>query len=189
MIKKIMILATTSALLLLTSCSVELSDYAQDRKPFDIKEYFSGDVIAWGMVQDYSNKVNRRFCVEIKGTWQTNQGILAETFYFDDGDISYRNWQLTKQPDGTYIGTAEDVVGKAVGKHQGFAFQLQYDLLLNVKEKTYQVAMDDWMYQLDEYRVINKTSISKLGINVANVTLFFDKSNPNKSCAPVINKD
>jgi len=59
---------------------------------------------------------------------------------------------------------------------------LQYDLLLNVKESTYQVAMDDWMFQLDKYRVMNKTAISKLGVNVANVTLFFDKQNPVNTC-------
>ena len=182
MIRKIPILSATFATLLLTSCSVNLSDYAQNKKPFDIKAYFSGNVIAWGMLQDYANKVNRRFCVEINGTWQENEGVLAEKFYFNDGEISYRNWQLTKTTDGTYIGTADDVVGTVIGKHQGFSFQLQYDLLLKVEDKNYLVSMDDWMFQLDEYRVMNKTSISKFGVNVANVTLFFDKQSKAKTC-------
>jgi len=187
MTKKTNILAATVATLLLSSCSVNLNDYvldekAQNKKAFDLKEYFTGNVIARGMLQDYSNKVTRRFCVEIKGTWQENNGTLAEKFYFNDGEISYRNWQLIKAKNGTYTGTAEDVVGKAIGKHQGFAFQLQYDLLLKVKESTYQVSMDDWMFQLDEYRVMNKTAISKLGVNVANVTLFFDKKAPVQTC-------
>lgn len=166
----------------ITGCSVELSDYSKENKPFDIKNYFTGDVIAWGIIQDHSNKVNRRFCVEIEGTWQKNKGVLAEKFYFDDGEIGYRNWQLTKNSDGSYLGSAEDVVGEAVGKHRGFAFQFQYDLLLAVNEETYQVQMDDWMFQIDEYRVMNKTAISKLGINVANVTLFFDKQSDLKTC-------
>ena len=187
MTKKTNILAATVATILLSSCSVNLNDYVQDekaqnKKAFDIKEYFTGNLIAWGILQDYSNKVTRRFCVEIKGTWQENNGTLAEKFYFNDGEISYRNWQLIKAKNGTYTGTAEDVVGKAIGKHQGFAFQLQYDLLLKVKESTYQVSMDDWMFQLDEYRVMNKTAISKLGVNVANVTLFFDKKAPVQTC-------
>lgn len=182
MTKKTNILVATVATFLLSSCAANLTDYAQDKKPFDIQEYFTGDIIAWGMLQDHSNKVTRRFCVEIKSTWQENNGTLAEKFYFNDGEISYRNWQLTKTKDGTYTGTAEDVVGKAIGKHQGFAFQLQYDLSLKVKDSTYQVAMDDWMFQLDEYRVMNKTAISKLGVNVANVTLFFDKKVPVQTC-------
>jgi len=166
----------------LAGCSVDLSDYENEGKPFDIKEYFTGDIVAWGMLQDYTHQVNRRFCVEINGSWEENKGVLAEKFYFDDGEITYRNWQLTKNIDGSYIGQAEDVVGTAIGKHQGFAFQFTYDLLIEVDNSTYEVSMNDWMYQIDEYRVMNKTAISKLGVNVANVTLFFDKETQVKTC-------
>lgn len=170
----------------LNGCSADLSDYNKADAPFDIKEYFTGDLVAWGMLQDYTDKVNRRFCVEINGSWTGNKGILAEKFYFDDGEITYRNWQLTKTVDGNYEGEAEDVVGIAIGKHKGFAFQFSYNLLIEVDDSTYEVTMDDWMYQIDKYRVMNKTSISKLGINVANVSLFFDKQSSVKTCASSI---
>ncbi|MDP2562161.1 DUF3833 domain-containing protein [Psychrobium sp. 1_MG-2023] len=163
-------------------CSTDIGDYESVQQPFDIKTYFNQSVTGWGMVQDYTNKVNRRFCVEIVGTWQENQGTLAEVFYFNDGEVSYRNWQLTKLEDGSYSGTAGDVDGVAKGVHQGFAFQFNYDLLLTLDETTYKVAMDDWMYQLDEYRVMNKTSMHKFGVKVADVTLFFDKEQQNKRC-------
>jgi hypothetical protein len=166
-----------------TSCSTAIDDYENSNTPFDIKEYFNGSTIAWGMIQDYSNKVNRRFCVEIEGTWQGNKGTLAETFYFDDGEVSYRNWQLIKQEDSRYLGTAEDVDGIATGIHKGFAFQFTYNLLLTIDDETYNVSMDDWMYQLDEFRVMNKTSMHKLGVKVADITLFFDKTLPNKKCS------
>jgi hypothetical protein len=167
---------------LLSSCSLQLKDYKEVNNPFDIKTYFDGNVIAWGVVQDYSNQVQRRFCVEIIGSWEGNEGVLAEKFYFNDGEITYRNWQLTKQPDSSYLGTAEDVIGVALGKHQGFAFQFQYILSLKLDDKTYEVSMDDWMYQLDKYRVINKTTMSKFGVDVAEITLFFDKEQPDKTC-------
>jgi hypothetical protein len=168
--------------LFIFSCSTALQDYKKTDSPFDIKEYFNGNVIAWGTVQDYSQEVTRRFCVEIVGTWEGNNGVLAEKFYFNDGEISFRNWQLTKQTDGSYQGVAEDVANVAIGKHQGFAFQFQYELLLKIDNETYQVSMDDWMYQLDQYRVMNKTSMSKFGIEVAEITLFFDKEFPQKKC-------
>lgn len=176
----------------LMSCSTKISDYevssaeqpnAKEDSNFDIKEYFTGNIVAWGMLEDYNNKVTRRFCVEIEGTWNDNEGVLAEKFYFDDGEINYRNWRLTKLDNGDYQGTAEDVIGTAIGKHSAFAFQLEYTLLLEVGGKSYQVSMDDWMYQIDEYRVMNKTSISKMGINLANVTLFFDKKLPSNTCS------
>jgi hypothetical protein len=166
----------------LASCSTALQDYKETEVPFDIKQYFNGNVIAWGTVQDYSQQVTRRFCVEIVGTWEGNKGTLAEKFYFNDGEVSFRNWQLTKQKDGSYRGTAEDVAGIAIGKHQGFAFQFKYDLLLKLDDETYQVSMDDWMYQIDKYRVMNKTSMSKFGIDVAEITLFFDKEFSQKTC-------
>jgi len=178
---------------LIASCSTDLDDYQkttyQDsnkkerQEPFDIKTFFDGEVIAWGVVQNYADKVSRRFCVEMVGTWQNNEGLLAEKFYFNDGEISFRDWYLSKKPDGSYEGTASDVVGVAIGKHQGFAFQFKYELSLVVDDKTYQVSMDDWMYQLDEHRVINKTSMSKFGVNVAEITLFFDKEQQNKKCS------
>ena len=173
---------TVATCLLISSCSANLTDYQPQTNNFDIKEYFNGPVTAWGSIQDSSDKVTRRFCVELVGTWNDNKGVLAEKFYFNDGEISYRNWHLVKQSDGSYRGTAEDVIGTAIGKHQGFAFQFQYTLKLPVDGTTYEVSMDDWMYQIDEYRVMNKTAISKFGFNVANVTLFFDKEAPVKSC-------
>ena len=182
MVTKIRIITVLMLVLFIVSCTTKISDYSNGKNEFDLKKYFDGSVIARGIIQDYSGKVTRRFCVDIQGSWQNNVGTLAETFYFDDGEVSYRNWQLTKQADTSFIGTAEDVVGEAIGVHQGFAFQLTYQLLLEVDGETYQVSMDDWMYQLDEFRVMNKTAMHKFGVKVADVTLFFDKSKPLEKC-------
>jgi hypothetical protein len=177
--KSLMVL---SVCLWTSSCSTAIDDYQNKTGQFDLKEYFNGPLIAWGTIQNINDKVTRRFCVELAGTWEGNRGILAEKFFYDDGEISYRNWALTKQENGHYQGTADDVIGIAQGQHQGFAFQLQYTLVLPVGDSVYNVSMNDWMYQIDEHRVMNKTSISKFGVNVANVTLFFDKQTVIKSC-------
>lgn len=183
-VNKILTASFTS--LLLMSCSASIEDYETQTYNFDVKEYFDGDIVAWGIVQDSNDKVTRRFCVEIIGTWDDNKGVLSEKFYFKDGEISYRNWTLMKADDGTYTGTAGDVVGTGHAKHSGFAFQLEYNLLLQIDDNQYNVSMNDWMYQLDEYRVINKTAMSKFGVNVANITLFFDKQLPVKTCSAFI---
>ncbi|MEW6990997.1 DUF3833 domain-containing protein [Colwelliaceae bacterium 6441] len=168
--------------LFISSCTTHISDYKESQPTFDIKRYFNGEMLAWGMVQDYSNLTTRRFCVELKATWQENIGELAETFYFNDGEISYRTWKLTQLPQGKYSGTAEDVVGVAHGEQSGFAFQWQYQLLVPIDEDIYTFTMDDWMYQIDQERVMNKTSMSKLGVKVAEITLFFDKASNKKTC-------
>ncbi len=166
----------------LYACSTYIKQYNKVDTPFDIKTYFTGPVVAWGMVQNYSGQVTRRFCVEIQGSWQGDEGLLAEKFYFDDGEITYRNWQLVKLANGAYQGTAEDVIGTASGQHAGFAFHWQYYLQVPVDDDVYVLHLDDWMYQLDSDRVVNKTKMKKLGVTVADITLFFDKSMPDQRC-------
>ena len=94
---------------------------------------------------------------------------------------SYRTWHLTKAGD-EYQGTAEDVTGTARGITQGFAFQWQYNLQLEIDGKAYEFFLDDWMYQVDQSRVFNRTSMKKFGIEVAELTLFFDKQQPVRGC-------
>jgi hypothetical protein len=175
---------TTTTLLIasLFSCSTDIEQYQASSPTLDIKSYFTGSLTAWGMVQDYSNKVTRRFCVELEGTWQGNKGLLAEVFHFNGGKVTTRNWQLTKLADGKYQGEAEDVIGMASGQQQGFAFQWQYVLSVPIDDEIYNLSLDDWMYQVDEYRVFNRTVMKKLGVEVAEITLFFDKELPTRKC-------
>lgn len=171
-----------SSLIFISSCTVSIEDYSKSNKTFDIREYFDGQVSAWGIVQDRSGKVIRKFCVEIEGKWEENSGVLAEKFYFDDGEVSYRNWQLSKTLEGDYLGTAEDVVGLARGKHNGFAFNMIYQLDVAVEGENYHMTMDDWMFQIDDNKVINKTTMSKYGVKFADITLSFDKANQPTQC-------
>lgn len=170
--------------LLLSSCSTSIQQYQGSQPGFDLAAYFDGPAIAWGMVQDYNQKVTRRFCVELNGQWQQQQGTLAETFYFDDGETDQRTWRLTRQAPNQYSGQADDVIGTAVGQQQGFALQWQYQLMVAIDGEDYQFDLDDWMYQLDQYRLFNRTKMKKFGLTVAEITLFFDKEAPLRQCKP-----
>lgn len=180
MLNKALVLAI--ALPCLVSCNASLEDYQTSQPQLSLETYFDGPVIAWGLVQDYQDKVTRRFCVEIDGSWKDNQGSLAETFYFNDGEVSTRNWQLTKQANNQYIGTAEDVIGQGYGQTSGYAMRWQYTLSLDIDDSNYHFALDDWIYQIDEYRLFNRAKMKKFGITVASLTLFFDKETPLRSC-------
>ncbi|MGK0306111.1 MAG: hypothetical protein ACI8UG_001862, partial [Gammaproteobacteria bacterium] len=104
------------------SCSSSIDEYENTKPEFNLPTYFDGEVTAWGIVQDYSNKLTRRFCVDIIGTWQDNRGQLHETFYYDDGEQQIRIWDLQIADDGSVTGGAADVIGKASGGSQGTAF-------------------------------------------------------------------
>ena len=170
-----------SALGLLSACSTSLDDYTGSTPEFDLKTYFTGNVTAWGIVQDYSNTLTRRFCVDIIGTWNGNQGQLHETFYYNDGEEQIRIWNLTVAEDGSVTGNAGDVIGEASGGQVGSAFNWRYTLRVPIDGTEYDFAIDDWMFQMDEQRVMNRSYMSKLGVNVADISIFFDK-NENVSC-------
>ena len=171
-----------SSLLLLAGCGTSLEEYRATTPKLSLSDYFDGPIVAWGMIQDYRDQVTRRFCVELNGSWQKNDGVLKETFYFDDGEVSYRDWYLTRQPEGVFTGTASDVIGEASGQSRGMAFHWQYTLSVDIDNTNYHFTMDDWMYQLDDYRLFNRTAMKKWGIEVAQITLFFDKQQPLRQC-------
>ncbi|MGO4891369.1 DUF3833 domain-containing protein [Flavobacterium sp. W21_SRS_FM6] len=175
----------SASLLVLTSCSSSLEDYNNTGPAFELSRYFDGNVTAWGIVEDYSKKLSRRFCVDIVGTWEGNKGQLHETFYYNDGEQQIRVWELSQAEDGKVTGTAGDVVGQASGSETGTAFNWKYTLRVPVDGTEYDLAVDDWMYKLDDNRVMNRSYMSKFGVTVAEISIFFDKTAPIRGCKSV----
>lgn len=177
---KYVLLALIAPLVL--SCSSALDDYEKTTPKFDLATYFEGEVTAWGIVQDYSNKLTRRFCVDIVGTWQGNNGQLHETFYYNDGEQQIRIWELSIDEDGSMTGGAADVIGQASGSSKGTAFNWQYTLRVPVDDTEYDLFVDDWMFMLDDNRVMNRSYMKKFGVTVAEISIFFDKTAPIRTC-------
>ena len=46
---------------------------------------------------------------------------------------------------------------------------------LPVDGRVWQVQMDDWMYLMDDDVVLNQTTMSKFGVTLGQVTLFFSR--------------
>jgi len=162
--------------LMIFGCSSQsLDDYANSSPAFDVESYFKGQLQAHGIVLDRGGKVTRRFTVEMLGTWKGRQGKLQEWFVFDDGEKTTRTWQITKLREGYYIGTAGDVVGRAIGESGGFALHWDYQLVLPFDGKEVQVTFDDWLYQVDTNVVINRSYITKWGFRVGEVILVITK--------------
>lgn len=68
------------------------------------------------------------------------------------------------------------MVGEAVGKTAGFALNWRYQLDLALPdESVVRVSFDDWMYLLDDDRLINRAKISKFGIHLGEVILYIER--------------
>lgn len=162
-------------LFLLAGCSADIKDYSLDKPAFDLFGYFNGETHAWGMVQDYHNKQIRRFEAVIHGDVVGNTLTLREKFVYNDGERQTRIWRISRNPDGTYQGTAGDIIGVAKGNTAGNAFNWRYDMEVKTESGTVKLHFDDWLYRQDETHLFNETSLRKFGLEVAKVTLFFAK--------------
>ena len=173
------IIFTLLITILLTNCSgnnMQPIDF-KDKKPrLIIEEYLSGDVKAWGILQDRSGKVTRQFSAMLNGKWDGKQLILDETFNWMDGEVQKRQWKINKIDEHNYEGTAGDVVGVAKGYSYGPAFKFEYVLLVSVKGKEMKITFDDWIFKQDDKVAINRATMTKFGIKVAELTVFFQKN-------------
>lgn len=169
-------LITVCTLLGLSGCgSIEVSQYAQEQPALDLQRYFNGTLDAYGMFQKRSGEVVKRFHVVIDARWQGNVGTLDERFTYSDGSTQQRVWTITKTGPQSYRGTAADVVGEAIGESSGNALRWRYVLALPVDDKVYNVDFDDWMFLMDERVMLNRSSVSKWGVDLGEVTLSFVK--------------
>jgi len=149
----------------------------KDKKPrLVIEQYLSGNVKAYGILQNRSGKVTRKFIADLDGKWDGKQLILDEKFNWNDGEIQTRQWQITKIDDHHYEGIADDVVGTAKGFSYGPAFKFEYVLLVPVKGKTINITFDDWIFMQDEKVAINRATMTKFGFKVAELTVTFIKN-------------
>ena len=127
------------------------------------------------MFQDRGGTLKRQFVVDINGVIENNELVMTEDFVWNDGEKSQRIWRIQRIQSGQYSGRAADVVGQAQGKSAGNALNWQYTLNLPVDGKTWQVNFDDWMFLQPDNVLLNRATMSKLGIRLGEVTIAFSK--------------
>ena len=112
-------------LLILTGCAntMKPTDFKDQKPRLIIEDYLSGNVKAWGVLQNRSGKVTRQFKADLNGKWDGSQLVL----------------------------------------------------LVPVKGKNIKITFDDWIFMQDERVAINRATMTKFGIKVAELTVMFVK--------------
>lgn len=141
-----------------------------------LEKFFSGEIDAWGIIQDRGGNVLSKFHVDIVGTWQDGTGTLDEHFeYYESEKKQRRVWKIRKLENGNYVGSANDILGEAVGKTVGDAVFWTYKMMIPYKGKDFKVKFDDWIWPLGADAVMNRSEIKKFGFKVGEVTIFMKK--------------
>lgn len=171
-----------SILLLLGACqSMEIEDFKGTSPKLVLEEYFEGTTKAWGIFEDRFGNLRREFVVDITGTWDGKTLVLDERFAYADGELDQRVWSIDKVSNNRYVGRASDVLGEAKGQSEGKAFTWTYEMNLNIQGREVKVRFDDWMFLQPDGVLMNRARVSKFGIELGTVTLFFQRSSAQKA--------
>ena len=162
--------------LALAGCaSTRIDAYAGTTPVLDPEVFFSGPLIATGVVKNRGGRVIRRFTARIDASWQDGVGTLDEDFSFDDGERSRRGWTLTPRGDGRYGATAGDVIGEGTARTAGSAMFLAYILRVPYGDGSIDLSIDDRMYLVSPDLLINESVMRKFGFRVGEILLAIER--------------
>ncbi len=168
-----------------------VTTYRAEGPKLELATFFAGQTTAHGLVKDWRGQVIRRFHATINGTFdKAGIGTLAEVFYWNDGEVQTRTWQVwptapDAQGNTTFAGTAGDVVGQATGVASGNALNWRYTLAVPMGDKAsptvVNLALDDWMYLLPDNTLLNITDMRKFGFKVGEIVIFIQPASSVKT--------
>jgi hypothetical protein len=164
--------AILAAALPLAACATQpVLETAAKGPAFVPERFFVGRTIAEGEFVNTIDGSRRGLRATIDGRWDGRALTLVENFVYSDGERDRKTWVLTKTGPASYSGTREDVIGTADGRLDGAVFRLAYIATVKTKQSSVDVKFDDVLGLLPDGSVLNRATVSKLGVKVGEVTL------------------
>ena len=139
-----------------------------------LEKYFAGHTRAEGQFSAI-NGVKKSFKVRLTGRWNGKRLLLREDFTYADGQKDRKTWQFVKTSPTTYLGTREDVVGRAFVRVNGDTARFSYDVYLDGNTRKNRVRFHDKMTLQSNGLLINDAWVSKYGFPVARTHVEFRK--------------
>jgi hypothetical protein len=163
--------------LLATGCrTMRPESFAGAEPRFEPEKFFEGPTRSWGVIESRSGRPKSRFRTEMMGRREGDDLVITQDFTFEDGHQQQRVWRVRRIDDHRYDATANDVVGVSHGLAYGNTFHWEYTVALRPGNPLANVRFKLWMYlQADGETMINKVTISKLGVIVARTTEHFHR--------------
>lgn len=140
--------------------------------PLVLESFFEGATEGEGVFVNSWTGSERRFRVQIAGTWDGRVLTLVEDFDYADGEKDRKTWKLTRSGPGSFTGTREDVVGEARAWTEGKVVRLEYD----VKLAGWTLAFSDVLALRGDGSLLNKATVGKWGVRLGRVELHLRKA-------------
>ena len=167
----------TAGALVLTGCaSKPIASFDQSRPTFDPMKFFAGRTHSWGVFETPSGQPRSVLKTATEGRIAADGMHFEQDLFFEKGKKSHRSWIVRRLDAHHYTATGTGIVGIAHGTAYGNVFHLHFTLDAFPGNPLAHLHMSQWMYlQPDGETMINRATLSKAGIVVAQVTEQFRK--------------
>jgi hypothetical protein len=167
-----------AALAALPSCSPPLpvARFAATAPAFDPVAFFTGHETSWGVLENRAGGPIAIVTTDCRGTPDGADGVHMVQHLVVDGTPSTRDWHLRRTGSHDFSATAGDMVGTATGQAYGRVFHWRWVLATKPGQGWRDVTMEQWMYGQADGSMVNRTTITKLGVVLAEVTERFSRA-------------
>ena len=139
--------------------------------PFDPIAFFEGHTHSQGVIENRSGAPTERVVTDSHGVRQGDGRLtMVQRLSFQHGTTQERAWTLWRSGANRFDATANDMIGTAKGLADGDIFHWQWELARSPGNWLMNVSMNQWMYRMDDGSVTIRTTVSKFGFIVAEVT-------------------
>lgn len=135
--------------------------------------FFTGHVTSWGVLEDRSGQPTEIVTTDCVGVVDGDSLRMTQRLTIGQDAPVTRTWQMRRTGPSRFEATANDMVGTAAGEAAGRAFHWTWTLATSPGNDLRNVSMDQWWYLLDDGAMLNRTTIRKAGIILAEVSEHF----------------
>lgn len=157
---------------------MNINDFTGKQPTFVLERFFEGRSQGWGVMQSRFGAFQQQFKIEASGRWDAAAKTLrlTEIYTFDDGHIDKLEWTVRKTGEGSYEGREPRVDGVAKGEQAGNAYHWTYTRRVPSKDGSESSnGFDDWFWLQDDKTLIARASVTKFGVEVATLSVFYRK--------------
>ncbi len=138
---------------------------------FDPVAFFDGQTQSCGVIESRFGVSTELIVTNGQGQRDgTGRLRMVQRLSFQDGTTQERDWTLWRSEPDHFKATANDMVGTAEGEASGRVFHWQWVLARSPGNPLMNVTMQQWMYRMEDGSVTVRTTVTKLGFIVAEVT-------------------
>ena len=135
--------------------------------------FFTGHVRSWGVMEDRSGRPTSIVNTDCTGEADGDTLRMTQRLTIGQDSPVTRVWQMRRVGTDRYEATANDMVGTAAGDASGRAFHWTWTLATSPGNDLQNGSLEQWWYLLEDGSMLNRTTIRKLGVTLAQVSEHF----------------